>query len=128
MMVTADQARSFMYPKAVALVRSDKGETKAKVLARIKMPLIKFRACRDARKVTGDAMEVRGGCGYIEEWTEPRLLRDAHLGSIWEGTSNLVALDVMRAIRKNDCLKDRTSGVEGKSGAVRVDLGGRGSM
>ena len=30
--------------------------------------------CRDARKVTGDAMEVRGGCGYIEEWSDPRLV------------------------------------------------------
>ena len=69
-------------------------------LLRILTPLIKFRACRDARKVTGDAMEVRGGCGYIEEWADPRLLRDAHLGSIWEGTSNIVALDVLRAARR----------------------------
>jgi alkylation response protein AidB-like acyl-CoA dehydrogenase len=36
-------------------------------------PPIKFRACRDARRVTGDAMEVRGGCGYIKEWSDPRL-------------------------------------------------------
>ncbi len=49
-------------------------------------------------------MEVRGGCGYIEEWTDPRLVRDAHLGSIWEGTSNIVALDVIRAIRREDSL------------------------
>src|SRR3546814_3148312 len=67
-------------------------------------PLIKFRACRDARKVTGDGMEVRGGCGYIEEFVEARLVRDAHLGSIWEGTSNIVALDVLRAIQKTDAL------------------------
>ena len=71
---------------------------------RILTPLVKFRACRDARKVTGDAMEVRGGCGYIEEWADPRLLRDAHLGSIWEGTSNIVALDVVRAIRRDAAL------------------------
>jgi hypothetical protein len=49
-------------------------------------------------------MEVRGGCGYIEEWSDARLLRDAHLGSIWEGTSNIVALDVLRAIRKEKAL------------------------
>ena len=73
-------------------------------LTRIMTPLVKFRACRDARKVTGDAMEVRGGCGYIEEWSDARLLRDAHLGSIWEGTSNIVALDVLRAIARDDCL------------------------
>ncbi len=71
---------------------------------RILTPLIKFRACRDARKVTGDAMEIRGGCGYIEEWSDPRLVRDAHLGSIWEGTSNIVALDVLRAVRREGAL------------------------
>ncbi|WP_043113949.1 acyl-CoA dehydrogenase family protein, partial [Pseudacidovorax intermedius] len=76
----------------------------AYALLRILTPLIKFRACRDARKVTGDAMEVRGGCGYIEEWSDPRLVRDAHLGSIWEGTSNIVALDVLRAIRREGSL------------------------
>ena len=54
-------------------------------------------------------MEVRGGCGYIEEWAEPRVLRDAHLGSIWEGTSNIVALDVLRSIRKADALAALTA-------------------
>ncbi len=104
MIVSAEQARSVMFQTAAALARADQGDASAKALARILTPLIKFRACRDARKVTGDAMEVRGGCGYIEEWVEPRLMRDAHLGSIWEGTSNIVALDVLRAIRRNDCL------------------------
>ena len=49
-------------------------------------------------------MEVRGGVGYIEEWADPRLVRDAHLGSIWEGTSNIVALDVARATRREGAL------------------------
>jgi hypothetical protein len=79
---------------------------------RLLTPLLKFRACRDARRVTGDAMEVRGGVGYIEEWSDARLLRDAHLGSIWEGASNIVALDVLRAIRK-----------EGALDAMALDLG-----
>ncbi|MBC7803259.1 MAG: DNA alkylation response protein, partial [Candidatus Parcubacteria bacterium] len=72
---------------------------------RLLTPLIKFRACRDARRATGDAMEVRGGVGYTEEWSDSRLLRDAHLGSIWEGTSNIVALDVLRAIGREQCLE-----------------------
>jgi acyl-CoA dehydrogenase len=104
MMVWTEQARTMMLQTAVALGAADAGDARASVLARIMTPLIKFRACRDARKVTGDAMEARGGCGYVEEWVEPRLLRDAHLGSIWEGTSNIVALDVLRAIRKTDAL------------------------
>lgn len=100
----SEQARTMVFQTAEALRRSDAGEEGAYSLLRILTPLIKFRACRDARKVTGDAMEVRGGCGYIEEWSDPRLVRDAHLGSIWEGTSNIVALDVLRAIRRDNAL------------------------
>jgi alkylation response protein AidB-like acyl-CoA dehydrogenase len=111
MTVWAEQARSVMFQTARALADADQGGGDP-ALARILTPLIKFRACRDARKVTGDAMEVRGGCGYIEEWTEPRLVRDAHLGSIWEGTSNIVALDVLRAITKENSLPALRSHVD----------------
>jgi len=104
MLLRAEQARSMMLQTAEALRRSDAGEPGAYALLRILTPLIKFRACRDARVVAGDAMEVRGGCGYIEEWSDPRILRDAHLGSIWEGTSNIVALDVRRAARRENAL------------------------
>ena len=104
LLLPSEQARTMVFQTAEALRRADAGDAKALRLARILTPLIKFRACRDARKVTGDAMEVRGGCGYIEEWTDPRLVRDAHLGSIWEGTSNIVALDVIRAIRREQSL------------------------
>ena len=104
LMLPTEQARSMLFQTAEALRRADAGEAGAYPLARILTPLIKFRACRDARRVAGDAMEVRGGCGYIEEWADPRLLRDAHLGSIWEGTSNIVALDVKRAIKREGSL------------------------
>jgi alkylation response protein AidB-like acyl-CoA dehydrogenase len=104
LMAPTEQARTMLFQTAEALRQADAGEPGAYALARILTPLIKFRACRDARKVTADAMEVRGGCGYIEEWADPRLVRDAHLGSIWEGTSNIVALDVMRAIRREGAL------------------------
>ena len=101
MQVWAEQARTVMFQAADALRRADAGEDGAYALVRILTPLLKFRACRDARKVAGDAMEVRGGCGYIEEWPDARVLRDAHLGSIWEGTGNVVALDVLRAARRD---------------------------
>jgi acyl-CoA dehydrogenase len=104
LLLPAEAARTMVFQTAEALRRSDAGETDAYPLVRILTPLIKFRACRDARKVAGDAMEVRGGCGYIEDWADPRLVRDAHLGSIWEGTSNIVALDVLRAIRREGSL------------------------
>jgi alkylation response protein AidB-like acyl-CoA dehydrogenase len=104
MLVWAEQARTMMFLTADALDRANRNDAGGAKLARILTPLIKFRACRDARKVTGDAMEVRGGCGYIEEWSDARLLRDSHLGSIWEGTSNIVALDVSRAIVRDGAL------------------------
>ena len=104
-MLAAEAARSVMLYTAEELRGADMGNDDSRRRTRILTPLIKFRACRDARRATGDAMEVRGGCGYIEEWSDPRLVRDAHLGSIWEGTSNVVALDVMRAIRREEALE-----------------------
>jgi hypothetical protein len=105
LMLPAEAARSVLFFTAAELATADAGDEAARRRVRLLTPLIKFRACRDARKVTGDAMEVRGGVGYTEEWSDPRLVRDAHLGSIWEGTSNIVALDVLRAIRREHCLE-----------------------
>ncbi|AOJ03481.1 DNA alkylation response protein [Burkholderia mayonis] len=104
MLVPTEQARSLFMQIALLLAKADTGDGQAAGCVRILTPLIKFRACRDARRVAGDAMEVRGGTGYIEEWSDARVLRDAHLGSIWEGTSNIVALDVARAVKREGAL------------------------
>jgi acyl-CoA dehydrogenase len=100
LIVPAEAALAICLFAAHCLERADAGDPAAQSMRRILTPLIELRACRDARKVTGDAMEVRGGNGYIEEWIEPRLLREAHPGSIWEGT-NIIALDVVRAAAKD---------------------------
>jgi alkylation response protein AidB-like acyl-CoA dehydrogenase len=105
LMLPAEAARSVMFFTSIELQKADAGDEAARRRTRLLTPLIKFRACRDARRVTGDAMEVRGGVGYTEEWSDPRLVRDAHLGSIWEGASNVVALDVLRAIRREHSLE-----------------------
>jgi hypothetical protein len=121
MVTLAEQARTMMFQSAEALRRADAGEPGAYALLRILTPLLKFRACRDARRVTGDAMEVRGGCGYIEEFSDARLLRDSHLGSIWEGTSNVVALDVLRAATREgslDVLRAHVAGLAPKFAPV----------
>ena len=118
MLVWTEQARSMVFQTAEALRRSDAGDPGAYPLLRILTPLLKFRACRDARRVTGDAMEVRGGCGYVEEWPDPRLVRDAHLGSIWEGTSNIVALDVLRAASREGSLPALRDHVRGLAGGA----------
>ncbi|KVN35350.1 DNA alkylation response protein [Burkholderia pyrrocinia] len=104
MLLPTEAARTMFIRIALLLQQADAGDDAAARCVRILTPLIKFRACRDARRVTGDAMEVRGGVGYIEEWSDARLVRDAHLGSIWEGTSNIVALDVARAAHREQAL------------------------
>src|SRR5205085_11406376 len=120
LVVPSEQARTMVFQTAQALRAADGGDAEAYRLARILTPLIKFRACRDARKVTGDAMEVRGGCGYIEEWSDPRLVRDAHPGSIWEGTSNIVALDVVRAARRDGCHRSLADALTRRLDGARV--------
>ncbi|WP_037158609.1 acyl-CoA dehydrogenase family protein [Rhodococcoides fascians] len=87
---------------AQCLQSADAGDPAAKQLIRVLTPLAKHFICKKARVVTGEAMEVRGGNGYIEEWAHARLVRDSHLGSIWEGSSNVIALDVLRCLRKFD--------------------------
>lgn len=81
------------------LEKGDAGDETARVLARVLTPAAKYSVCKRGRWVTSEAMEVRGGNGYVEDWVNPRLVRDAQLGSIWEGASNVVALDVLRCMR-----------------------------
>lgn len=107
--LAAEQSLSLWMFAADALDRAEghggqPPSQEAKAILRIATPVLKFRATRDGRRVTGDAMEMRGGIGYVEEWANPRLVRDAHLGSIWEGAGNVVAIDVVqRAIRRHAC-------------------------
>ena len=101
-MLATEQGLSLSFLTADALDRAEAGSQDAAALLRILTPTLKFRATRDARKVCGDALEIRGGIGYIEEFATARLLRDAHLGSIWEGTGNIVAIDALtRAIGRH---------------------------
>ena len=101
LMVPTEQALSMALFTADAMGRANAGSAEAELLLRLLTPLIKFRACRDNIKVATGAMEARGGNGYVEEWVTARLVRDAHIGVLWEGTSNIVALDaVQRAVGK----------------------------
>jgi acyl-CoA dehydrogenase len=115
MTLATEQGLSLSFLTADALDRAEAGSQDAAALLRILTPTLKFRATRDARKVCGDAMEMRGGTGYIEEFAPARLLRDAHLGSIWEGTSNIVAIDALR----------RAVGRHGAEAVLAADLHAR---
>jgi acyl-CoA dehydrogenase len=114
-MLATEQALSMSFLTADALDRAEAGSQDAAALLRILTPTLKFRATRDARKVCGDALEMRGGIGYIEEFATARLLRDAHLGSIWEGTGNIVAIDALK----------RAVGRHGADNAIAADLHAR---
>ncbi|MER5634838.1 acyl-CoA dehydrogenase family protein [Streptomyces nitrosporeus] len=65
---------------------------------RIAVPVAKYWVTKRCSAVVGEALECLGGNGYVEESGMPRLLREAPLNSIWEGSGNVQALDVLRAI------------------------------
>ncbi|MBI4011254.1 MAG: isovaleryl-CoA dehydrogenase [Candidatus Rokubacteria bacterium] len=65
---------------------------------RIATPAAKYWLCKRAPAVVVEAMEVLGGNGYVEECVMPRLYREAPLNSIWEGSGNVMCLDVLRAL------------------------------
>jgi acyl-CoA dehydrogenase len=90
LMLPTEQALSVSMAAAVAMTNGDEAQL------RILTPLVKYRACRDNIPVATGAMEMRGGNGYIEDWANAKLIRDAHLGLLWEGTSSVNALDIIR--------------------------------
>jgi len=100
MLLDAEAAASIVLNAAAVLDRWDAGVEAERPLFRILTPLAKYWITSRARVVAGEAMNVRGGNGYIEEWVNPRLVRDSFLGAIWEGAANVVALDVQRAIMR----------------------------
>jgi putative acyl-CoA dehydrogenase len=78
----------------------------------------KFWVCKRTPGVVGEAMEVLGGNGYVEESGLPRLYRQAPLNSIWEGSGNVIALDVLRAMgRSSDTLAAVSAEIELARGA-----------
>jgi putative acyl-CoA dehydrogenase len=69
-------------------------------LSRLATPALKYWLCKRAPMVVAEAIEVLGGNGYVEESALPRLYREAPLNSIWEGSGNIMCLDVQRAARR----------------------------
>ncbi|KVT56422.1 isovaleryl-CoA dehydrogenase [Burkholderia ubonensis] len=67
---------------------------------RIVTPAAKFWVCKRAVELTGEVMEVFGGNGYVDDGPIARLFREAPVNSIWEGSGNVMCLDVLRAVSR----------------------------
>jgi acyl-CoA dehydrogenase len=101
MTVTHEAATAVSFEAADALdgyVRDEDDE--AYRAMRILIPVAKYRTGEEAVEMCSYAMEIFGGNGYVEDYVTERLLRDAQVGPIWEGTSNILSLDVLRAMQK----------------------------
>jgi acyl-CoA dehydrogenase len=108
-MVVAMEGVSAMVFEAASLAGGT-GDEKGRRLYRILVPLTKFRGARGGLDLASQAVEMLGGNGYIETWSTARQLRDAQCHTIWEGTENIICLDVLRSMAKDnahDALLDR---------------------
>ena len=70
-------------------------------LARVLTPAAKYWICKRGPPLAAEAMEVLGGNGYVEENPLPRVYREMPVNSIWEGSGNVIALDVLRALSRD---------------------------
>jgi putative acyl-CoA dehydrogenase len=102
--VLADLALESEAALALALHVARAGEAEAesalRAAMRIVTPAAKYWVCKRAIAATAEAMEALGGNGYVEEQPLPRLYREAPVNAIWEGSGNIVCLDVLRAMRR----------------------------
>jgi putative acyl-CoA dehydrogenase len=101
----------------------DRGEH---AFRRLAIAVGKFWVCKRQPAVVGEALECLGGNGYVEDSGLPRLYRDAPLNSIWEGSGNVQALDVLRTLRREpdslEALLAEVSGVDPRIDAAVAGL------
>ncbi|TXI80298.1 MAG: acyl-CoA dehydrogenase [Crocinitomicaceae bacterium] len=84
---------------------AEQGNIKAKQLLRLLTPMLKRQTAQNAVYLVRESMELMGGMGYIEDGILPKLMRDVMVLPIWEGTSNIMVLDMLRASLKSDGLQ-----------------------
>ena len=89
-----------------AFDRADTDEAEA-AYARFMTPVTKYLCCKIVPKLACEAMECMGGNGYVEEGPMARLYREAPLNAIWEGSGNVMCLDMLRALDKDRAAADR---------------------
>ncbi|GGQ62852.1 acyl-CoA dehydrogenase family protein [Couchioplanes azureus] len=99
--VETEAATALALRLAGAVDRGVRGDDGERAFGRLAVAVGKYWVCKRQPAVVGEALECLGGNGYVEESGLPRLYRDAPLNSIWEGSGNVQALDVLRALRRD---------------------------
>jgi putative acyl-CoA dehydrogenase len=96
--VEAATALTLRLARAFDLAAADPREA---ARARLLTPAVKYWVCKRAPSLIYEAMECLGGNGYVEESMLPRLYREAPVNAIWEGSGNVMCLDVLRALGRD---------------------------
>jgi alkylation response protein AidB-like acyl-CoA dehydrogenase len=89
-------------------------------LLRFLIPVAKLYTAKQAIAVASEALEAFGGAGYLEDTGIPRLLRDAQVLSIWEGTTNILSLDALRAMERSEVLDEWAADVRRRVGGIKL--------
>ena len=89
----------------LARAYDDEGEA-ATMFCRLITPAAKFWICKRASTLAAEAMEILGGNGYVEEFNLARIYREAPVNSIWEGSGNIMCLDVLRVLQRTPAALD----------------------
>lgn len=100
--IEAEAALALTLRIARAMDEAAAGDEAAAAFARIAAPVGKYWICKRAPGHALEAMECHGGPGYVEDSIMPRLYREAPLNSIWEGSGNVICLDVLRAMFREE--------------------------
>ena len=101
LLVEVEGCAALAFETAAVLERVDlHGAEEDQRLLRILTPLGKYYIPKRGEYVTLEALEMRGGNGYVEDWVNARMLRDSIVNVVWEGSSNVIVLDVARAIAR----------------------------
>ncbi|HEY9293263.1 MAG TPA: acyl-CoA dehydrogenase family protein [Microlunatus sp.] len=98
--VLVDLALESMGSSALALRLAAAVDADEAELLRVALPAAKYWTCKRTPAVVGEALECLGGNGYVEESPMPRLFRESPLNAIWEGSGNVIALDLVRALTR----------------------------
>ncbi|WP_336051621.1 acyl-CoA dehydrogenase family protein [Streptomyces sp. CA2R101] len=118
--VESEAATALGMRLATAVDRSQAGDAGERALRRLALAAGKYWVCKRGSTHAAEALECLGGNGYVEDSGMPRLYREAPLLSIWEGSGNVAALDVLRALGKEPAALDAFfAEVETAAGADR---------